>query len=159
MAKKTEAKPKAKKTSLSGNRDKYEYAFLLYMQCVPMKEIAIKVGVSANTVTRWKNENGWEVKRGSKELSMDALIAKTMGKASEMLDSDNFNADAFAKAVAQLKTLKRNEATVDDVINALTKFGDWLISESNTNKTITTEFVRQVTALQNEYILRRIKNG
>ena len=32
---------------------KYEYAYLLYMQKVPQKEIAERVGVSQQTLSKW----------------------------------------------------------------------------------------------------------
>lgn len=35
---------------------KYEYAYLLYMQRVPQKEIAERVGVSQQTLVKWKDD-------------------------------------------------------------------------------------------------------
>lgn len=149
----------AKKTEVRVNeRGKYEYAYMLYLQKIPQKDICEKVGVSSNTISRWKADNGWEVKRASKEISTDMLVAKAMTKINELLDSENFSADSFAKAVAQLKTLKK-DPTVDDAINILSKFGDWLIEKSQTDKAITTEIVKAVTQMQDKYILTLIKNG
>jgi len=55
-----------KKTIRVKNPDKYEYAYLLYMQKVPQKDIADRVGVSQQTVVKWKDDGGWELKRVSK---------------------------------------------------------------------------------------------
>ena len=37
---------------------KYEYAYLLYMQKVPQKEIAERVGVSQQTLVKWTAVGG-----------------------------------------------------------------------------------------------------
>lgn len=138
---------------------KYEYAYLLYMQKIPQKEIAERVGVSQQTLVKWKDEGGWEYKRVAKTVSRDNIINKVLLRLNEMLDNaDEFNADEFSKAANQLSKLKQG-CTVDDIADILTKFGDWVIEQSASDKTITTEFVQQLTRLQDKYLLNRINNG
>ena len=82
---------------------KYEYAYLLYMQKVPQKEIAERVGVSQQTLVKWKEDGGWEYKRVAKTVSRDNIINKVLLRLNEMLDNaDEFNADEFSKAANQL---------------------------------------------------------
>ena len=138
---------------------KYEYAYLLYMQKVPQKEIAERVGVSQQTLSKWKEDGGWELKRVAKTVSCDQIINKVLLRINEMLDSEEeFNADEFSKAANQLSKLKQG-CTIDDIADILTRFGDWVIEQSASDKTITTEFVQQLTQLQDKYLLNRINNG
>lgn len=138
---------------------KYEYAYLLYMQKVPQKEIAERVGVSQQTLSKWKEDGGWELKRVAKTVSRDQIINKVLLRINEMLDSEEeFNADEFSKAANQLSKLKQG-CTIDDIADILTRFGDWVIEQSTSDKTITTEFVQQLTQLQDKYLLNRINNG
>lgn len=138
---------------------KYEYAYLLYMQKIPQKEIAERVGVSQQTLVKWKDEGGWEYKRVAKTVSRDQIINKVLLRINEMLDSEEeFNADEFSKAANQLSKLKQG-CTIDDIADILTRFGDWVIEQSASDKTITTEFVQQLTRLQDKYLLNRINNG
>ena len=138
---------------------KYEYAYLLYMQKVPQKEIAERVGVSQQTLSKWKEDGGWELKRVAKTVSRDQIINKVLLRINEMLDSEEeFNADEFSKAANQLSKLKQG-CTIDDIADILTRFGDWVIEQSASDKTITTEFVQQLTQLQDKYLLNRINNG
>jgi len=139
--------------------DKYEYAYLLYMQKVPQKDIADRVGVSQQTVVKWKDDGGWELKRVSKTVSRDSMISKLLLKMNDMLDQgDDFNADEFAKVSAQLQKIKSGYS-MDDVADILTKFGDWMIEQSGSDKTITTEFIKTLTKYQDKYLLMRINNG
>ena len=138
---------------------KYEYAYLLYMQKIPQKAIAERVGVSQQTLVKWKEDGGWEYKRVAKTVSRDNIINKVLLRLNEMLDNtDEFNADEFSKAANQLSKLKQG-CTVDDIADILTGFGDWVIEQSATDKAITTGFVQQLTRLQDKYLLNRINNG
>lgn len=138
---------------------KYEYAYLLYMQKVPQKEIAERVGVSQQTLSKWKETGGWELKRVARTVSRDQIINKVLMKLNEMLDSgEEFNADEFSKASNQLKKLQTG-CTIDDIADILTRFGDWVIEKSATDQEITTEFVQLLTKKQDEYLLMRMNNG
>ncbi|MGI6342032.1 MAG: hypothetical protein ACOXZ9_03505 [Bacteroidales bacterium] len=81
-----------------------------------------------------------------------------MRKISEMLDNDDFSADAFAKAVSQLKTLKTKN-TVDDDINAFMDFQDYLVKESANDDSITSDFIKEVVKHQDNYIQYRLGDG
>lgn len=154
---------KKEKTEKVGIRvkdpQKYEYAYLLYMQKVPQKDIAERVGVSQQTLVKWKEDGGWELKRVARTVSRDQIINKTLMKINDMLDSgEDFNADEFSKAANQLKKLQTG-CTMDDVADILTKFGDWMIEQSAADKYITTEFIQLLTRYQDKYLLIRINNG
>lgn len=138
---------------------KYEYAYLLYMQRVPQKEIADRVGVSQQTLSKWKDDGGWELKRVARTVSRDQIINKTLMKINELLDNEeDFNGDEFAKLSSQLEKIKGGY-TMDDVADILTKFGDYIIEQSASDRDITTEFVQLLTKYQDKYLLMRINNG
>ncbi len=153
-------KKEARKTGIRvKDPQKYEYAYLLYMQRVPQKEIAERVGVSQQTLTKWKDDGGWELKRVAKTVSRDQIVNKTLMRINELLDSEEgFNGDEFAKLSSQLEKIKGGY-TMDDVADILTKFGDWIIERSATDKEITTGFVQLLTKYQDKYLLTRINNG
>lgn len=138
------------------NAERFEYAYLLFMQGVTQADICKRVGVSAPTLQKWKDAGGWELKRATRTISIDDLVQKTLKRISTILDKegDEFSADAFAKAVAQLKNLKSNQ-TVDDEINTFMAFQDYLISERASFSEITDEFIKTVVKLQDSYILKR----
>ncbi|MBS1745445.1 MAG: hypothetical protein JST21_04675 [Bacteroidetes bacterium] len=133
------------------------YAFLMFMQHVPQKEIAARSEVSEQTITDWKTKDNWEVKRAAKTISMDELIVKALGKINKMLDEEDFNADSFAKAVAQLKTLKHRN-TVDDEIMCFMDFQNFLLERRQSEK-IEDDFLKQITRLQDMYIQFKLGNS
>ena len=111
------------------NSAKEEYAYLLFMQKVPQEEICHRVGISNPTLKSWKVSGGWEEKRASRTINLDDLMQKALQRINTILDNDtDFNADAFAKAVKQLKELK-NSNTVDDDINTFMSFQDFLLQQ------------------------------
>lgn len=145
------------KAFIPRDAEKYAYAETLYMQRVPQKDIATRVGISVVTLTKWKEKGAWEAKRAANAISRDTLIAKTMARMNEMLDMGNeFNADSFAKAAKQLKDLQKG-ASVDDIIEVLSAFGEHVIRIAPERKGITTEFVQLLTLLQDEYIQSKLR--
>lgn len=142
-----------KQKSKSNSR---EYAYYLYMHGNLQKDIAVRVGVSEKTISKWKDEDNWEVKRAAKTISLEELANKCMKKASEMLDQDiiNFDSDAFAKAIAQLKTLMPKN-TVDSDIMTFMAFQDMLL-ELRHEYQIPEDFIKQVTRYQDIYVKRKL---
>ena len=139
--------------------EKYEYAYLLFMQNVSQVDICNRVRVSAPTLQSWKESGGWESKRASRTISIDDLVQKSLRMISDMLDNkEQFSADSFAKAVSQLKTLKTHN-TVDDDINTFMDFQDYLIRERINNKEITNDLIKLITRLQDNFIQYRLGSG
>lgn len=133
-----------------------EYGYFLYMHGTKQKEIASRVGVSEKTIGKWKEEDNWEAKRAAKTISLEELANKCMTKASQMLDLDitKFDGDAFAKAVAQLKTLLPKN-TVDSDIMTFMSFQDMLL-ELRVEQAIPEDFIKDVTRYQDIYIKRKL---
>ncbi len=134
------AKKKAGPKGADHNKD---YAFILYMQKASQGDIAERCGVSQQTVSAWKTAGEWEAKRAAQSISINELIAKTLQKANGMLDAENFNADAFAKAIAQLKTLKTGN-TVDDEITCFMAFQTHLIEQRGIDSSADEDFLKEL---------------
>jgi len=63
-----------------------EHARLLYMQGEPQKSIAGKVGVSAQTVTRWVADGGWEQARAAANITRPELVNKILNSINVLLE-------------------------------------------------------------------------
>jgi len=149
-------KPKAKVNSRSP--EKFEYAYLLFMQGAQAQDICARVGITHPTLASWKNSGGWMEKRASRTISLDDLMQKALRRISEILDKEEgFSADAFAKAVKQLKELKTSN-TVDDDINTFMTFQDFLI-QKRSEYNIEDSFIKTVTKYQDIFIQFRLGNG
>ena len=140
------------------NAEKYDYTYDLYLTGLQQKTICERVGITPATFIDWREKGGWAEKRAALTVSVDSIIAKSLRKIDEMLDKENFDADAYSKAVAQLKTLK-GRTTVDDKIVAFTSFGDFLIAASQGDKEVTAEFIKKVTTYQDKYIMQELRYG
>lgn len=138
--------------------EKYEYAYLLYMQNHTQASICEKVGIAPATFQAWKASGGWEEKRAARTISVDMVIAKLLRRIDEQLDDPDFNADAFSKAVSQLKALKAG-ATVNDTIQVLMDFTDFLVDRHGADPEVTDALVKTVNRLHDQFILKILKGG
>ena len=139
--------------------EKFEYAYLLFMQNVAQDDICKRVCISAPTLKSWKDAGGWEEKRAARTISLDDLMQKALQRINEMLESKEvFSADAFAKAVKQLKELKASN-TIDDDIYCFMSFQDFLIRQRQHHKELSDDFIKTVTRFQDLFIQYRLGNG
>lgn len=136
---------------------KYDHARRLYLDKVPLQEIAIRLEVTPQTLTRWKKEGAWQERRNAALLSPKALYIKLLKQLDTLIEQGEplATADAISKICAQVKKLQK-ETTADDIIMVLTSFGDWLIAEGkrlNSSKA----FIQELTRLQDIYVRQVIE--
>lgn len=154
MAKTSTTKSSKARAAIEGKK---EHAYFLFMQRTPQKDIAARLGVTEKTIGNWKTEGNWEAKRAAKTISMDELVNKALMRINELLDSADFNADSFSKAVAQLKSLKPDN-TVDDEIMTFMSFQNYIIRE-RINEDLSEEFIKTVVRMQDSYVQVRLAGG
>lgn len=138
--------------------EKFNYAEKLYLEGVSLKEIATRLSVAPNTLTKWKNIGGWDAKMDALNISTESLIRKAKKKTAAALDNENFNPDAFSKTVSSLTKLQKR-ITADDKVATLVTFGNWVVSNIGIEPEITGDFIRLLTAIQDRFILKVLKNN
>lgn len=131
---------------------KYDLARRLYMDKVPMKEIAKRVGTTPQTLSSWKRRGAWQEHRTAELLSPRRLYRKLLTQLDSLIEmgAPADTADAISKICKQIKELQ-HETTVDDIISVLSGFGDWLIQRGKELGT-DTDFVQELTRLQDIYV-------
>jgi DNA-binding Xre family transcriptional regulator len=113
---------------------KKEWAEMLFLQGdISQKEIAAKVGVSENTITKWKDAGKWDALRKSMLTTKTEILRnlynildKINGKLKEE-DSigDTKIADMYVKYTAAIKNLE-TETSVGQISEVARMFVNWL---------------------------------
>jgi len=140
--------------------DKKEFARLLFMQGETQKEIAAKVGVSAQTVTRWVNEGGWQEQRAAQNITRPELVNKLLRTIDKMLDEVNKSEDAMAAAGLADKLAKFSSTiekldkhtSVVDVMEVFMEFSKWMQFQSQFDDAITPELLQTFNKYHNLYV-------
>lgn len=138
---------------------KYDLARRLYLDKVPLKEIAARLEITPQTLSTWKKNGAWQERRNAEQLSPKTLYRKLLGQLDELIErgSPLETADAISKICKQVKELDRS-TTLDDTVGVLSEFGDWIIANGKSLNT-TTEFLQELTRLQDIYIQQQIQRG
>jgi hypothetical protein len=146
--------------------DKKDYARLLYMQGEQQKVIAEKVGVSAQTITKWVNVGGWVEQRAAQNITRPELVNKLLRTVDKMIeavnDSDDPDAanglgDKLAKFAATIEKLDKHTSIVD-VIEVFMAFSKWLQFQAEFNEDITPELLKTINKYHNQYINYLMQN-
>ena len=146
--------------------DKKDYARLLYMQGEQQKVIAEKVGVSAQTITKWVNVGGWVEQRAAQNITRPELVNKLLRTVDKMIeavnDSDDPDAanglgDKLAKFAATIEKLDKHTSIVD-VIEVFMAFSKWLQFQAEFDEDITPELLKTINKYHNQYITYLMQN-
>ena len=146
--------------------DKKDYARLLYMQGEQQKVIAEKVGVSAQTITKWVNVGGWVEQRAAQNITRPELVNKLFRTVDKMIeavnDSDDPDAanglgDKLAKFAATIEKLDKHTSIVD-VIEVFMAFSKWLQFQAEFDEDITPELLKTINKYHNQYINYLMQN-
>lgn len=146
--------------------EKKDYARLLYMQGEQQKVIAEKVGVSAQTITKWVNVGGWVEQRAAQNITRPELVNKLLRTVDKMIetvnDSDDPDAanglgDKLAKFAATIEKLDKHTSIVD-VIEVFMAFSKWLQFQAEFDEDITPELLKTINKYHNQYINYLMQN-
>lgn len=146
--------------------DKKDYARLLYMQGEQQKVIAEKVGVSAQTITKWVNVGGWVEQRAAQNITRPELVNKLLRTVDKMIETVNDSADPdaanglgdkLAKFAATIEKLDKHTSIVD-VIEVFMAFSKWLQFQAEFDEDITPELLKTINKYHNQYINYLMQN-
>ena len=143
--------------------DKKDYARLLYMQGEQQKVIAEKVGVSAQTITKWVNVGGWVEQRAAQNITRPELVNKLLRTVDKMIETVNDSDDPDAanglgdKFAATIEKLDKHTSIVD-VIEVFMAFSKWLQFQAEFDEDITPELLKTINKYHNQYINYLMQN-
>ena len=147
-------------------QQKKELARLYYFQGMPQKQIAEKVGVSAVTLGRWVEKEGWKETRSGMNITRPELVNKNLLLISRLLDklnSEDIDLSDVGKIVDQISKLASaveridKKANVVDTIEVFSALNKWLETRMEWDNNITPEFMRLLTHYQELFINEKMK--
>ena len=93
-----------------------------------LKEIALMVGVSDKTVSRWRDLGKWQELKAATGLSANNIIRGIYGKMAKMLEEgEKFSPDGMAKLAATIDKINPNKTSVSQYINVFKEFSNFLL--------------------------------
>lgn len=148
----------------SENEKKRSLAKDLYLAGSSMQEVADKVGVSRQTVSKWSTSDGWAETRAAKNITRPELVNKLLRAIDRLITQVNESedpamlaglGDKLSKLSSVIQKLDK-KTTIVDTIDVFMAFSKWLEYRSQTDSEITPELLKQINKLQDQYILENI---
>lgn len=144
-----------------------EHARLLFMQGEPQKVIAEKVGVSAQTITKWVNDGDWQAARSAANITRPELVNKIL-KSINVLVEDLVNepspektaaaADKLVKFAATIERLDKKTSVVD-IIEVFMAFSKWLQYRMSFDPNVTPELIQTINKYHDLFISEQLQKG
>ena len=140
--------------------EKREFARLLYMQGEQQKIIADKIGVSAQTITKWVNDGGWQEQRAASNITRPELVNKLLLTINKLIEQVNESedpealnglGDKLAKLSTTIERLDKKSSIVD-VVEVFMAFSKWLQFRMSFDDDVTPELLRTINKYHDLYI-------
>lgn len=150
---------------------KKELARMYYMQGETQKSIAVKTGVSEQTIGKWVEKEAWATKRAGINITRPELVNKSLAALGKILDQVYESNDMeliaalpdklvkFAAAIEKLDK-KSNIVSVIDAFMAHNKYLQNLaahnVQKESPYQDITPDFIRTLNKYQDMYVNEHI---
>lgn len=149
-------KPKSKKTARKGQLNtERELAKFYFFNGESQKNIAEKIGVSAQTVNRWAKEDNWESLRAAKTITRTEIVRNMLQQLNDRIVDGTLTADEAAKMAKAIKSLD-GETNIITVIEVFTAYNKWLVTRMQFDEDLTPELVKAMNKYQDLYIAENL---
>ena len=148
----TEKKKATQKSTRKGQLNtERELAKLYFVGGWSQKNIAEKIGVSAQTVNRWAKDDNWDSLRAAKTISRKELVLKMLQKIDQRLEEGDWTPDEMVKAASAIGKLDKSTNAVT-VIEVMTAFNKWIRNRAQYDPELTQATIDTITKYQDTYI-------
>lgn len=143
---------------------KKELARTLYLSGMGQNEIAEKIDVSRNTISKWCNAEGWKEARAAKSITRPELVNKLLLTIDTLITQVNDSedptliaglGDKLAKLSAVIEKLDK-KANVVDAIEVFMAFSKWIEYRSTIDPEVTPELIKAINKYQDLYITEQM---
>jgi hypothetical protein len=147
--------------------NKKSLARQLYLSGLEMNDIADKLEVTRQTISRWCAADGWKEARAARNITRPELVNKLLATINTLIDQVNASedpsliaglGDKLAKLSSVIEKLDK-KANVVDAIEVFMAFSKWLEYRSLTDPEVTPELIKAINRYQDKYIIEQMGGG
>lgn len=132
----------------------------LFLSGMELTEIAERISVSRQTVSKWANTEGWKEARAAKSITRPELVNKLLLTIDKLITSVNESedpsliaglGDKLAKLSSVIEKLDK-KANVVDAIEVFMAFNRWIQDQACYDPEITPELIKAINKYQNLFL-------
>ena len=139
----------------------------LYLSGMEQNEIADKLDVSRNTISKWCTTEGWKEQRAATHITRPELVNKLLTTIDTLITQVNASndpesiaglADKLSKFSAVIEKLDK-KANVVDAIEVFMAFNRWIQDQASYDPEITPELIKAINKYQNKFLMEKMAPG
>ncbi|MBQ3364395.1 MAG: DUF1804 family protein [Muribaculaceae bacterium] len=136
----------------------------LYLSGMELTEIAERLSISRQTISKWANTDGWKEARAAKNITRQELVNKLLLTIDRLITSVNESedpnliaglGDRLAKLSAVIEKLDK-KANVVDAIEVFMAFNRWIQDKASNDPEITPALIKAINKYQNEFLMEKM---
>lgn len=136
---------------------KQSLAKILFLQGMPCKDISDKIGVSANTISKWSVAGSWQEERAARTITRPQLVLKMLQELDKKLSDGDWKPQDVAMVASAISKLDK-QTNVVTVIEVFTKYQGWLAKRAEIDPDLDADFLKKTYHYQDKFINEQMSN-
>ena len=136
---------------------KQSLAKILFLQGMPCKDISDKIGVSANTISKWSVAGNWQEERAARTITRPQLVLKMLQELDKKLSDGDWKPQDVAMVASAISKLDK-QTNVVTVIEVFTKYQGWLAKRAEIDPDLDADFLKKTYHYQDKFINEQMSN-
>ncbi|MBQ3658009.1 MAG: terminase [Bacteroidales bacterium] len=138
-------------------QNKIALAKTLFLQGMTSKDIAEKLSVSLNTISKWSVQQAWNSERAARNITRPMLVQKMLADLDKKISTGEWSPDAVCKAARAIEALDK-QSNIVTVIEVFTAFTQWMTLRMKYDPELTSDFVKKVNFYHDKYINEKLSS-
>ena len=130
---------------------KQSLAKILFLQGMTCKDISEKIGVSANTISKWSVAGSWSEERAARTITRPQLVMKMLQELDKKITDGDWKPQDVAMVAAAISKLDK-QTNVVTVIEVFTKYQGWLDKRAEIDPDLDADFLKKTYLYQDKFI-------
>ena len=136
---------------------KQSLAKILFLQGLTCKDISDKIGVSANTISKWSVAGAWSEERAARTITRPQLVMKMLHELDKKVTNGDWKPQDVAMVAAAISKLDK-QTNVVTVIEVFTKYQGWLAKRAEIDPDLDADFLKKTYHYQDKFINEQMSN-
>ena len=130
---------------------KQSLAKILFLQGMPIKDIADKIEVSANSIGKWAQKYNWQEERAARTITRPQLVLKMLQELDKKISQGEWRPQDVAMVANSISKLDKQNNVVT-IIEVFTAYQSWLAKRAEIDTDLDADFLKKTYHYQDKFI-------
>lgn len=132
-------------------QQKQTLAKTLFLQGMQIKEIAERINISANSISKWAQQGEWSAERAARNITRPMIVQKMLAELDKKLEEGTWSPQEIAMLANSISKIDKTTNVVT-IIEVFTAYQNWLAERAKIDPDIDKDFLQKSYKFQDQFV-------